>query len=311
MAVPLLSVHDGPAITVDTLVGNPMLIPARILELLNNQFLSAALLRNAGPNSNGLVSYEESTPLYLGSDVETVAEFAEIPVGYGQVGLPRIAVGTKQGLGVRVSKEMRDENKIDAVNRQITQLTNTMIRAEERALRRLLSDPSIPTIAASAAWTDPNSRVRHDLAAAAEAVASAKPAGVVDDDAFFGFEPDTIVMPGAITPVLLDNDGFLKVYSDALAGESIAYTGKLPGSVLGMAALKSRSWPKDRVLILERGTVGFYSDTRPLQSTGLYGEGGGPNGGPTETWRSDTTRKRVVGADQPLAACWITGITAA
>lgn len=306
--VGLLSVSDGPRITVDTLVGNPMLIPARVLELLANQFLSEALLRNAGPNTNGLVQYAESTPLYLGSDVETVAEFAEIPVGVGQIGLPRIAVGTKKGLGVRVSKEMRDENKIDAVNLQITQLTNTMIRAEERALRRLLSDPSIPTIAASVAWTDPNSKVRHDLAAAQEVVASAKPDGVVDDDEFFGFEPNTSVFPGAITPVLLDNEEFLKVYSFGQSSESIAYTGKMPGDVLGMAALRSRSWPRDRVLVCERGTLGFYSDTRPLQSTGLYGEGGGPNGGPTETWRSDTTRKRVIGADQPKAACWITGI---
>lgn len=307
--VALLSVSDGPRITVDTYVGNPMLIPARVLDLLANGFLSAALLRNAGPNTNGLVSYEESTPLYLGSDVETVAEFAEIPVGVGQVGLPRIAVGTKKGLGIRISKEMRDENNIDAVNRQLTQLTNTMLRADERALRALLGSSVIPTIAASAPWDAPGSRVRHDLAAAMEAVASARPAGAVNDDEFFGYEADTVVMPSSITPALLDSDEFAKVYTDGLAAENIAYTGKLPGTVLGMDALKSRTWPKDRVLVLERGVAGFYSDTRPLQSTGLYGEGGGPNGGPTETWRSDTTHKRVMGADQPLSACWITGVT--
>jgi hypothetical protein len=63
------------------------------------------------------------------------------------------------------------------------------------------------------------------------------------------------------------------------------------------------------VLILERGTVGFYSDTRPLQFTAMYPEGNGPNGGPTESYRSDASHKRAIAVDQPKAAIWITGIT--
>lgn len=307
MTTNVLSITDGPRTTVADLIGNPLMIPARVLELLANAFLAEALLRDAGGNSNGLVSYSESTPLYLGADVELVAEFAEIPVGVGQIGLPRIAVGTKKGLGVRVSREMRDENKLDDVNRQLTQLVNTFIRAEERALRALLANPAVPTIAASAAWTGPTGKPRHDIANAMEVIGSATPNDTADDDSL-GFLADTVAMPSSIAPVLQDNPDFLSVYKDSLAPDSIAYTGRMPRDVLGLAALTSRSWPSDRVLVLERGTVGFYSDTRVLESTGLYGEGGGPNGGPTESWRSDTTRKRVLGVDQPKAACWITGV---
>lgn len=306
-SVGVLSVSDGSRTTVADLVGNPMWIPARILDRLANAFLSEVILRDAGRNANGLVSFSESTPLYLGSDVEDVAEFGEIPVGAGQIGLPRIAMATKKGLGVRVSREMRDENRIDAVNTQLTQLVNTMIRAQERVLRALLMNPAIPTIAAVAAWDTANSRPRRDLGNAAEVIGSATPNPTADDDVL-GFAADTVVLPGSIAPVLLDNDNFLAVYKDGLAGESIAYTGKMNKDILGMAALTSRSWPADRVLVVERKTVGFYSDTRPLESTGLYGEGGGPNGGPTETWRSDTTQKRAKGLDQPKAACWITGV---
>jgi len=308
--IPALSVSDGPQVTVSALVGNPLLIPARILDLLNNRFISEALLRNAGANGNGLVSYSESTPLYLDDDVEFVAEFSEIPVGVGQIGIPRIAVAIKKGKGVRVSKEMRDENRLDDVNRQITQLTNTMIRAEERVLRQLLLNPAIPTIAASAAWDTAGSRPRRDIANAMEVVGSATPNATAADDNL-GFLSDTIAMPSSLTPVLLDNDQFLAVYKDSLAEQNIAYTGKLERDVLGLTALQSRSWPSDRVLVCERGTLGFYSDTRPLEVTPLYGEGGGPNGGPTETWRSDATRKRAIGIDQPKAACWITGVRSA
>lgn len=303
----VLSVSDGPRTTVDDLVGNPMLIPARVLELLANMFLSETVLRNAGANANGLVSFAESTPLYLDDDVEQVAEFGEIPVGAGQRGLPRIVYATKKALGVRISREMRDENRVDDVNRQITQLVNTFVRAEERVLRALLDNPAVPTIAAGAAWDTASGRPRRDLANAQEVIGSATPDTSQEDD-LLNFNADTSVFPGAIAPILMDNDNFLSVYKDALAPESIAYTGKMPREVLGMAGLKSYSWPTDRVLVCERKTVGFYSDARPLESTGLYGEGGGPNGGPTESWRSDTSRKRAKGLDQPKAACWITGV---
>lgn len=311
MTTPVLSVSDGPRTTVADLVGAPMMIPARIIDLLANMFVAETILRDGGRNSNGLVSYHTSTPLYLGDDVADVAEFAEIPVGTGQIGLPRIVYAIKKGLGIRVSREMRDENQMGAVGRQITQLTNTMIRAEDRALRTLLLDPSIPTVAAAAAWTAPSSRIRDDLFNAKEVISSAKPTATQDDD-IFGFEADTVVLHGSVEALLGKNDGFNSVYRNSpLVSEDISYRGKLPQKVIDLDALKSRSFPKDRVLVVERKVVGFFSDTRPLEATGLYPEGNGPNGGPTETWRADSTRKRAMGLDQPLAACWITGVQAA
>jgi hypothetical protein len=309
MSTSVLSVSDGPRTTVADLVGNPMWIPARIIESLANTDPTPLLLRDAGRNTNGMVAWEQSTPLYLDGDLEEVAEFAEIPVAAGQIGTRRISFATKRALGVRVSQEMRDENRLDQVNRQVTQLVNTVQRARMRVLRALFLDPQIPTFPAAAPWDTASGRPRRDLARAMEIVGSAKPfvTGAQDDDVF-GFEADTTVLPSSLTPVLLDNDEFLKVYKDSLSGDDIRYTGKLERDVLGMLALQTRSWPKDRVLVLERRTVGFRSDTRPLTSTGLYGEGNGPMGGPTESWRSDTSEKRVVGLDQPLAACWITGV---
>jgi len=307
MTVPIVSVGDGPRTTVDQLVGAPLLIPTRVLELLDNAFLDSVIFRNAGPNTNGLVSGEESTPLFLGDDVEDVAEFGEIPVGTGQRGLPRIWAGSRKGLGVRVSKDMRDENRIDDVNRQIIQLANTARRARERALRHALMHPSIPTIAATEAWGTTGSKIRRDVANATEVVRTAKPAGATSED-LLGFKADTIILPGGIGPVVMDDEDFLKIYVGDIAGESPAYTGVLPRKVGPLIGMEADFWPTDRALVLQRQTLGFFSDTRALQMTGLYPEGNGPNGGPTESWRSDLTWKRVIGVDQPLAACWITGI---
>lgn len=310
MTMTVSSVQGGPQITVNQFIKNPLLIPARVLDLLANMFLAEAILRNAGSNGSRLISFEESTPLYLDGEVKEIAEFGEIPVAAGQVGLPRIVMAIEQALAVRISRQMRDENAVDQVNRQLKQLRNTFLRANNVALQALFTNPAIPTIAAGAAWDTANGRPRTDLAKAQEVIAAQSASGTVNGDDNQGFEADTIVLPGAITPVLMDNENFLKVYKDGLSNEDIRYTGKLPGQVMGMDAMRTRGsgWQQTRVLVLERNTVGFYSDPRPLESTGVYGEGNGPNGGPTQSFRSDSSQVRGMGLDQPKAACWITGV---
>jgi len=305
----IVSVNDGGQITVSDIKGNPMWIPTKVIEMLTGAFPEEFFLRNAGPNVNGMVGFRQSRPLFLDSEIADLVEFEEIPVVAGATGIPMIAVGTRKGLGVRVSKDMIDEGRLMEVQDQIKQVVNTFIRSRVRALRALLMNPAIPTIPAGAAWDTSTGRPGRDIANAQEKVASANVSGVTGNEDEFQFEANGIGMARSLVPVLGDNDNFTSLYDkDALVSEDIRYTGKLPRQIKGMDAIAAPFWPKDRVLVAERGTVGFYSDTRALQSTGLYPEGNGPNGGPTESWRSDTTAKRVLGADQPLAACWITGV---
>ncbi|MGW5377446.1 phage major capsid protein [Nocardia sp. NPDC003999] len=307
MPTTIVSVGDGSRFTVSDLVKNPLFVPTKLKELMENQFISEALFRNGGRNEGGVVSYREGDPTFLDDDVQDVAEFGEIPVSSGQLGLPRVAFATKRALGVRVSKEMIDENRIDQVNKQMVGLKNTFVRANDRAARALLGSAAVPTLAVSDPWDDPAGKPRTDLARAIEQIATAAPAEATADEAY-GFEPDTIVINHGLLATLMDNEQILKVYNGNVAGESIAYTGALPAEIMGLRVIKSRTVPIDRVLVLERGTIGFYSDTRPLQFTPLYPEGGGPNGGPRETWRSDASHKRAIGLDQPKAGLWLTGL---
>ncbi|QFG09632.1 major capsid protein [Gordonia phage Pipp] len=309
MANTLVSVSDGPSLTVSDLVKNPLWVPTKLKELMENQFISEALLRNGGKNDAGVVAFREGDPTFLDDDVQDVAEFGEIPVSAGRLGLPRAAYATKKALGVRISKEMIDENKIDAVNKQITGLRNTFVRANDRGAKALFSSPAVPTMPVTEPWDDPLGKPRTDLAKAIEEISTATPDEATEDE-FYGFEPDTIVLHPGLLATLMDNEQILKVYQGNVANESIAYTGAIPGLLMGLNVIKSRTFPVNKALILERGTVGFYSDTRPLQFTTLYPEGGGPNGGPRETWRSDASHKRAIGLDQPKAALWLTGLVA-
>lgn len=307
MPTNLVSISDGSRLTVSDLIKTPLMVPTKLKELIENQFISEALLRNAGKNDAGVVLFREGDPTFLDDDVQDVAEFGEIPVSAGKLGLPRAAYATKKALGVRISKEMQDENNMDAVNKQMTGLKNTFIRANDRGAKALLSSAAVPTMAVSDPWDDPAGKPRTDLAKAIEEISTAAPDEATEDE-YFGFEPDTIVVHPGLLATLMDNEQILKVYQGNVANESIAYTGAIPGEIMGLNVIKSRTFPIDKALILERGTVGFYSDTRPLQFTALYPEGGGPNGGPRETWRSDASHKRAMGLDQPKAALWLTGL---
>lgn len=306
----VVSISDGPRTSVADMIGAPMMVPTKMKELMTKVFISESILRNAGPNPSGLVGYSEGDPTFLVGDVENVAEFAEIPVTYGEMGVPRVAVANKQGLGIRISREMRDENRIGAVNKQMTQLKNTFKRADDRALRAMLLSPAVPTMPVAAAWDTANGDPRLDLALGIKEITFATPNADANasNEEWAGFEPDTIILNPGILPVLMANEKFNKVYNGNVAGDSLLLTGQLPGSIYGKTIIGSMSFPEDRILICERGTIGFYSDTRPLEFTGVYPEGNGPNAGPTETWRSDMTHKRAMALDQPKAGLWLTGL---
>ncbi|OQQ28707.1 phage major capsid protein [Prescottella equi] len=310
MTTNLVSVTDGGGITVSDLVANPMFVPTKLKELMENQFISEALFRNAGSNKSSIVKFTEGDPTFLEGDVQDVAEFGEIPVSHGRRGEPRIAIATKRALGVRISKEMQDENDIDAANKQMTGLRNTFVRANDRAAKAVLMSSAVPTMPVSKAWDDVASKPRTDIVNAVDEISNAAPneAQGGSEDEYFGFEPDTIVVNTGLLATLMDNEDILKVYQGNIADQNIAYTGALPAKIYGLNVIQSRTFPRDRALILQRGVAGFYSDSRPLTFTALYPEGGGPNGGPTETWRSDASIKRAIGLDQPKAALWLTGL---
>jgi hypothetical protein len=309
MPVSIVSVSDGPQITVSELIKNPLFIPTRLLEMLENVFLAESVFRNAGGNDAGVVTYRVNDPLFLDTDIQDVAEFGEIPVGATSLGDPRVAFATKRGIGVRVSKEMVDENNIDLVNRQMVSVRNTFLRGNDKAFRVLASDASIPTTVVPATWPT-TGKPRSDVMRAIEAIAAATPTGLPasQTDSYFGFDADTLVMHPAQLINLAENTNFNYVYNGNIASEAPDYTGNLPTQLFGLNVVTARTWPLDRVLVCQKDVFGFYSDTRPLQFTALYPEGAGPNGGPRETWRSDATQKRAMGIDQPKAAMWLTGV---
>lgn len=308
----IVSSQDGPRMTVATMMKSPLLIPKRIISMTEQSFLSDAVLRNVGQNSSGVIGYYESTPLFVDDDPEIMSEFGEIPVTNGSMGIPRTKRVVRRARGLRVSKTMQDRNDTDAVNLQIVQIRNTMIRAWEDAFfAAIISNPSVQTMVTDTPWSSATSHIRKDVNAAKYLVSNAALPGASNNDQKLGFRADTLIISTVTETDFLDSDEVSKPYQGNIADENLLYTGKLPNKFLDLDVLSS--WRLDKyvfggAIVCQRKVVGGYSDERPLQATPMYGEGNGPNGGPTESWRTDITRASAMFLDQPLAAVVISGV---
>lgn len=310
MPTPMVAAHDGVRLTVNQMVKSPTLIPRRALSMLENQFLADSVMRDGGDAPSGSVIYWESTPLYADQDPQIMDEFGEIPTTSGQLGTPKWVRTVRRALGFRVSKTMIDRNMVDTVNTQLTQIRNTMVRSWEDALfSGFVANANTQVLTTDTAWGATGSHIRKDVNSAKYLVEQASASA--DGKQKFGFAANTLIIGIETRQDFLDSDEINNVYNGNVASESIRFTGVLPKKFMDLDVMVSwrlSSYAPNAALVFERNTVGGIVDERKLEATPLYGEGNGPNGGPTESYRSDITRASGIFLDQPKAACWIVGV---
>lgn len=303
---------QGPRLTVSAMIVDPLMIRARMLQMMDQQFIMEALLRQAPATQSGAVVYAESNPLFATDDAQEVAEGGEIPLGQGQFGNPKVAVTRKTGLGIEITREMRDRNRIDLVQLSMDQVRNTMVRNWERRLYTALSNAVTATgmiVTPAFPWSNLSSgNPRGDILAAVKAVTEAvypngDPNNSPPNQDFFGFVPDTMVISTTAEYNLLQNTNFVQLYLGGnIADRNPYYTGQLERTILGMNVLVSRFIPAGTAYVLQSNIVGGYSDERPLGVTPLYADL------PREVWRSDVVRRTAIFVDQPYAVAQINGV---
>ena len=298
--------NDGYRITVNAMTKAPAVVRARMLRMLDQQFITDAILRPGPKADGGAVMYWESTPQFTDDDVADVKEFGEIPALVGELGIPRSVQTVKKAGGILISREMRDRDDVGAVDTQMTQLRNTMIRAWENAfLSALLGNANIHSLAATAAWGSGTSKIRYDLAQASYLVSNSD-ADSTDNSGEnkFMFDPDTLIISRKTEADFLASDDVAKVFLGGnIADQNLQYKGKFPNQFFGLDVIRSWRLPANQAIVLQRKVVGGISDERPLTVTPLR-----EKDDDTETWRSNVIRRSAVFIDQPKAACLITGV---
>src|ERR1019366_1635615 len=95
---------DAPRITVNELLKDPLVIPALILDITQNEFIMDSVLRMGGAAPSGAVRYSESTPLYADDFPEIRPEFGEVPVVPTSIGVPRVVFSHERAMAIMVSE---------------------------------------------------------------------------------------------------------------------------------------------------------------------------------------------------------------
>lgn len=303
MATGVRGYSDGPRITVNELLKDPLTIPALILDMTQNEFIIDSVLRNGGAATSGAVRYSESTPMYADDFPEIRPEFGEVPVVPTSIGLPRVVFAHERAMAIMVSDEMRRRQAIDPVTRQLTQVKNTMVYSWNTAFySAVVANASIQTLAVSNTWASASATIRADLAQAMYLVENANivsPSGVTQ---WFGFEADTLIINHGTKNTLLQSSTFAAPYVGDIASENLQYTGTLPQKIMGLDVLVSRQVPAGNAIVMQRNRAGFYADEVPFIAGPLYRDE------PRKTWRSDTQRASAIGLDQPLAIVLLSGV---
>lgn len=310
----ITSAYDGPTLTVSEMLEDPTFIPRRVVTGMQGQFLEDLFFRQAEPNK-GVVAFREAAGHYLADDAEEIAEFGEIPVSAPGLGALRAAYGIKTGEAIRVSYEMKNENKVDQVNRHIEALEKSMIRHGIQAVLGVFKSAGVQELQASSQWTggDPVK----DVFDAIELVQSAHDGD--DLNRQFDYEPNTILLHPASYTKLVRNEQMQKYYIGNAALDNPIFLDQNGNSIFGglrntelfgtLRVATSRLIEQNTAYIFEAQGVGFKSDTMPLTATPMYSEGGDSAlGGPTMSWRSDLVRKRAIAVDNPKSVVKLTGI---
>jgi len=285
---------DGPTLTVNQMLNDPLFIPALILDDIDQLFVMEKVLRSAGTPTGGSVVYYESTPLFSNSTSEYVEEYADIPLASTALGTPKSLRTRKRGLGIAISQEMRDRNQVDLLNTQVRQVRETLVLDFDTAfMTALLNNGSVNTFAASTSWAT-STHIRKDVLAARKLIIDAKR----------GFQPDTLLMNPTDRNNILTSNEITQIYVGNVADQNPLLTGQANFPFVGVRnVMETYAVSAGTAVLVQSKRVGGYADERPLQATPVY-----KWKQEAEVWRSDVIRTTAVFADQPLAATVITGI---
>lgn len=297
---PFTSSQTGPRITVNDWLKDPARIQAYMISLLDQGFLADAVLRSGGSAPSGVVRYEETTPIYSDATVTNRAEGSEVPVATVSRGAPASAYSQDKSLRLVITDEMQRRNQTDVVNKGITQVTNTIVKAFDDMFVTTTLAASIFSQAASAAWSIGSTDVRGDILAAAKKVEGAQDS----QGAELGYVADTLIVNRTTKFDLINNTAFNAVFSygGPLTSENLRYTGKLPQKILDYDVLFSPRVPSGTAILCQRNACGAIFDEVPLVVMPMEEDR------KTLTWYSIVRRVSAIAIDQPKAICKITGV---
>lgn len=293
-------------LTVDEMLANPTILPEIFRESFEGEEAHRLFFRTI-PSASNVVGYYEAQANFLEDDVQNVAEFGEIPVSDPSGGELQTLKLAKNGIGIRVSWEQRNDNDVDAVQREMVSRQNTLRRKDGRDALAALSAAKVQTFAATTAWNQEGSNPASDMLDSIELIQGAEDA----NGNYFEYEPDVLWINPMTLTALKRNAEVQKLYIGDMAHENPLFTGIAAEPLLfgNLQVVKDFTIPKGEAFLGVEGISGFMAQREDRQVTDFYPERGDSQlGGANMAFRSDAVHRRGFGVDNPKSVVKLTGL---
>lgn len=259
MPVTIGTGNEQTPLTVNAMLKNPLLVPELFRTFFKGRFIADQILRPAGKAEGGAVQFWVSGPVYpdvVSGDAEVVAPLAEIPVANPIIGTPASEQVAKRGLGLRISREIKDRNNVGLVMRGIEQIRNSIVRSVDAALMAALEAAVTQSVSVTTPWDAASgTTTRKDVAAAKALVETLQDVG-------FDYDLNTLLVNRRTRDDLIFSAELAAPFVGAVAGQNPLLTGKL-AEVLGFdQVLVSPQIPTDKAYAVQRNVVGGIADER-------------------------------------------------
>ncbi|MCG7247464.1 hypothetical protein MHK03_05930 [Corynebacterium simulans] len=293
-------------LTVDEMLANPTILPEIFRESFEGEEAHRLFFCTI-PSASNVVGYYDAQANFLEDDVQNVAEFGEIPVSDPSGGELQTLKLEKNGIGIRVSWEQRNDNDVDAVRREMVARQNTLRRKDGRDALAALSAAKVQTFAATTAWNKDGSNPASDMLDAIELIQGAEDV----NGNYFEYEPNVLWINPMTLTALKRNAEVQKLYIGDMAHENPLFTGIAAEPLLfgGLQVVKDFTVPKGEAYLGVEGISGFMAQREDRQVTDFYSERGDSQlGGANMAFRSDAVHRRGFGVDNPKSVVKMTGL---
>lgn len=293
----------GDVVTISRFLQSPTLVARRLRTLLEQRYISDALLTGRFVAVGGAVQYETGESIFTGEDPRAVSPGAEYPLVTPGDGVANIAKTVKWGQDALVTDESISRQRMSPVERALTKLANQNVKYVDSVSLAAVASAVTATQAAAATWaTATAAQILNDALQARAAILALNE----------GYDPDTVVVDDARWAYAMT--AFVAAgYTPREGSQSPALTGDFP-MIGGMRWLSTPNLPTaGQALVLDSTQLGGMADEQ-LDGPGYVNVNG--IGAQTKVmrddeddqWRLRARRVTVPVVTEPAAARKITGV---
>lgn len=241
----------GNVVSIHNFLQNPTQVARRLRTLLQQRYISDALLKGRFQVSGGAILVESGDTLFVGENPRAVSPGGEYPLVTVGGGAPSLVKTVKWGQDSEVTDESIKRQLIDPVNRALTKLANQNVKHVDGVALSVISSSITATQAASASWATADAeQILLD-------VMTAKARVIAQNE---GHDPDTVVIDDinwAIAMAKFAAAGYLP--RENAAGNPVL-TGDFP-RISGMTWLATPNVPTAGVaLVVDSEQLGGMAD---------------------------------------------------